>query len=177
MTEQYKCQSYYDDDSILKDCTCGKCGNTPDTEWEKKIQELKSLFIELEISLSIQETAKIALCIREVESLLSSRDTYWEWEVEKAKKEQRERDAYLIRTSGWHTAEKLARKIFGGKQVNWYTDKQMEGAREQVREERDTHWKERVQKEVEGMKVWFMEEDYCNTFPLISKEDLLDNLK
>ena len=82
MTEQYKCQSYYDDDGILKDCTCGKCGNTPDTEWEKKIQELKSLFIELEISLSIQETAKIALCIREVESLLSSRDTYWKERVE-----------------------------------------------------------------------------------------------
>ena len=36
---------------------------------------------------------------------------------------------------------------------------------------------ERVRSGVEGMKVWFMEEDYHNTFPLISKEDLLDNLK
>lgn len=36
---------------------------------------------------------------------------------------------------------------------------------------------ERVRNGVEGMKVWFMEEDYHNTFPLISKEDLLDNLK
>lgn len=25
MTEQYKCQSYYDDDNVLQDCTCGKC--------------------------------------------------------------------------------------------------------------------------------------------------------
>lgn len=25
MTEQYQCQSHYDDDSILRDCTCGKC--------------------------------------------------------------------------------------------------------------------------------------------------------
>lgn len=23
--EQYKCQSYYDDDNKLRDCTCGKC--------------------------------------------------------------------------------------------------------------------------------------------------------
>ena len=25
-TEQYKCQSYYDDNNVLTDCTCGKCG-------------------------------------------------------------------------------------------------------------------------------------------------------
>jgi len=25
MKDQYKCQSYYDDDNILRDCTCGKC--------------------------------------------------------------------------------------------------------------------------------------------------------
>jgi len=23
--EQYKCQSYYDDANVLRDCTCGKC--------------------------------------------------------------------------------------------------------------------------------------------------------
>ena len=23
--DQYKCHSYYDDDNILRDCTCGKC--------------------------------------------------------------------------------------------------------------------------------------------------------
>lgn len=26
--EQYKCQSYYDDEGILQDCTCGKCDPT-----------------------------------------------------------------------------------------------------------------------------------------------------
>lgn len=26
MTNQYKCQSYYDNDNVLQDCTCGKCG-------------------------------------------------------------------------------------------------------------------------------------------------------
>lgn len=31
--EMYKCQSYYDDDNILQDCTCGKCG---EESWEKE---------------------------------------------------------------------------------------------------------------------------------------------
>ena len=31
--EMYKCQSYYDDDNILQDCTCGKCG---EKSWEKE---------------------------------------------------------------------------------------------------------------------------------------------
>jgi len=30
MTEQYLCPSYYDDDGILRDCTCGKCGSKKD---------------------------------------------------------------------------------------------------------------------------------------------------
>ena len=59
--------------------------------------------------------------------------------VEEAKKEQRERDAYLIRTSGWHVAEKLARKIFGDTEVNWYTQKQLDGA---------------VKEAVKGRKAW-----------------------
>lgn len=25
LTEQYQCQSYYDDNNELQDCTCGKC--------------------------------------------------------------------------------------------------------------------------------------------------------
>jgi hypothetical protein len=25
-TDRYKCPSYYDDNNILRDCTCGKCG-------------------------------------------------------------------------------------------------------------------------------------------------------
>jgi len=33
-TDQYKCQSYYDDD-ILQDCTCGKCGETDKQQAEK----------------------------------------------------------------------------------------------------------------------------------------------
>lgn len=28
--DQYKCQSYYDDNNVLKDCTCGKCGSVAD---------------------------------------------------------------------------------------------------------------------------------------------------
>ena len=38
MTEQYQCQSYSDDDRNVQDCTCGKCVETPDTEWEKEIR-------------------------------------------------------------------------------------------------------------------------------------------
>lgn len=30
MTRQYQCPSYYDDDNVLRDCTCGKCNaNSP----------------------------------------------------------------------------------------------------------------------------------------------------
>ncbi len=25
ITEQYKCKSYYDDNKVLQDCTCGEC--------------------------------------------------------------------------------------------------------------------------------------------------------
>ncbi|MGW6120463.1 hypothetical protein ACWFRF_15580 [Nocardia sp. NPDC055165] len=27
MADQYKCQSYYDDNNVIQDCTCGKCAN------------------------------------------------------------------------------------------------------------------------------------------------------
>ena len=27
-TEMYQCQSYYDDENVLRDCTCGKCDTT-----------------------------------------------------------------------------------------------------------------------------------------------------
>lgn len=46
MEEKYKCQSYYGDDNLLKDCTCGKCEptcelNMPPTntneEWENEL--------------------------------------------------------------------------------------------------------------------------------------------
>ena len=32
MDDKYKCPSYYDDSNTLRDCTCSKCDNTPDTE-------------------------------------------------------------------------------------------------------------------------------------------------
>ena len=34
-TEQCFCQSYYDENNELQDCTCGKCGNK-DKQWEEK---------------------------------------------------------------------------------------------------------------------------------------------
>ena len=38
--EQYQCQSYYDDEGTLQDCTCGKCGKqTTSTD----IEEVKKL--------------------------------------------------------------------------------------------------------------------------------------
>ena len=69
-------------------------------------------------------------------------------ELQKARDEQRERDAYLIRTSGWHTAEKLARKIFGGAEVNWYTQKQLDG---RIKEARHDWLREEIVK-LEGMR-------------------------
>ena len=33
-TEQCFCPSYYDDDNVLRDCTCGKCDNKT-TKWEE----------------------------------------------------------------------------------------------------------------------------------------------
>lgn len=38
-TEQYKCQSYYDDNNVLQDCTCGKC----DKEEGKNIESQVAL--------------------------------------------------------------------------------------------------------------------------------------
>ena len=37
-TEQCFCQSYYDDDNVLQDCTCGKCSMPTKTQkdWEKE---------------------------------------------------------------------------------------------------------------------------------------------
>jgi len=39
-TDQCFCQSYYDDNNVLLDCTCGKCGKTPNTalqeEWKQR---------------------------------------------------------------------------------------------------------------------------------------------
>lgn len=38
MTEQYKCKSYYNDDNVLTDCTCSKCGKkimASNEYWEK----------------------------------------------------------------------------------------------------------------------------------------------
>lgn len=41
MTDQYKCPSYYDDDNILRDCTCGKCGETTPQDWrEEAVDEI-----------------------------------------------------------------------------------------------------------------------------------------
>ena len=35
-TDQYKCQSYYDDNNVLQDCTCGKCAEpTPSLDSSK----------------------------------------------------------------------------------------------------------------------------------------------
>lgn len=44
-TEQYQCQSHFDDNNVLQDCTCGKCetGIAPmeHKEWvEKEVQKL-----------------------------------------------------------------------------------------------------------------------------------------
>ena len=33
MTEQYQCKSYSDDNHVVQDCTCGKCGES----WEEKL--------------------------------------------------------------------------------------------------------------------------------------------
>ena len=32
MTYQYQCPSYYDDNNVLQDCTCGKCGKAPEED-------------------------------------------------------------------------------------------------------------------------------------------------
>lgn len=36
-TEQCFCKSYYDDNNVLRDCTCGKCGKK--TKWEEMSDE------------------------------------------------------------------------------------------------------------------------------------------
>lgn len=41
MTEQYKCPSYYDDNNVLQDCTCGKCGTT-----NKRVEEIVEKYSE-----------------------------------------------------------------------------------------------------------------------------------
>ncbi|WP_298585146.1 hypothetical protein [uncultured Kocuria sp.] len=43
MTDQYKCQSYYDDDDVLRDCLCGKCGDMPQS---KALDELRDKIID-----------------------------------------------------------------------------------------------------------------------------------
>jgi hypothetical protein len=37
--EMYKCQSYYDDTNILRDCTCGKCSQ----ELDKIVDSLEEI--------------------------------------------------------------------------------------------------------------------------------------
>ena len=47
MTKQYKCPSYYDDDGVLRDCTCGKCSKEYDQlqQENEKLRECLRVFI------------------------------------------------------------------------------------------------------------------------------------
>ena len=40
--EMYKCQSYYDDENVLCDCSCGKCGETK-KEYIEEVKEIKNI--------------------------------------------------------------------------------------------------------------------------------------
>jgi hypothetical protein len=50
----------------------------------------------------------------------------------KGQEDQREIDVAIIRSSGWHTSEKLARLIMPLGEVKWYTERQLKGAQEEA---------------------------------------------
>ena len=149
MTEQFACQSYSDDDGILKDCTCGKCG-VPDTNYcDSMTPEEREAQSKIEVTYTTSNPP----------------DTEWENEFDAMASE------LLVGFDSGYSDEIM---------LSSAPDVSIERLKSFIRNlltSRDTYWKERVRKEVVGMKVWFMEEDYRDTFPLISKEDVLDNLK
>ena len=92
MTDQYKCPSYYDDDNILRDCTCGKCGETTPQDWrEEAVDEIvdehpwiyrleEALVNEDKYHYCEVDATDLKFTIkhyRRLQNLLTSRDTYW----------------------------------------------------------------------------------------------------
>ena len=79
--------------------------------------------------------------------------------IDEGKEEQKQRDVFLVRTSGWHVAEKLARKLLGGNDVKWYTQEQLDKAIEETnrswREDPMTkkHYEELVRKAVDPERI------------------------
>jgi hypothetical protein len=43
MTPQYLCQSYYDDDGTIHDCTCGKCSLMNPTAYKEIVTEAQDV--------------------------------------------------------------------------------------------------------------------------------------
>lgn len=42
-TEQYQCKSYYDDNNILRDCSCGKCEDKEQHKMNKEEKDKKEM--------------------------------------------------------------------------------------------------------------------------------------
>lgn len=110
MTEQYQCQSYSDDNHVVQDCTCGKCGNTPDTEFDSDKEVVGSdclcvleskkhnpeceyatpdaewertrREVEIELRTNYVVLTKEQLAKHDVD-LLTSRDNYWRERVDR----------------------------------------------------------------------------------------------
>jgi hypothetical protein len=80
-TEQCFCQSYYDDNGILQNCTCGKCG---ELEWEK---EFKSNFYVADISRLDNGNLWLHSVISFIHSLLASQRQKYIEEMEREKKQ------------------------------------------------------------------------------------------
>ncbi len=81
--DKYKCQSYYDNDNILCDCTCGKCEATPSlSEGEEMIA-----FVEIDdVGVSLFKNAD-----RFKLTVSGSKEFVKEMSLSQTRKEERER--------------------------------------------------------------------------------------
>ena len=60
--EQCFCQSYYDDNNILRDCSCGKCGFSK--------QEIRKLELEASVPTLQDQREQLEADIKEVKEIL-----------------------------------------------------------------------------------------------------------
>ena len=59
-TERYKCQSYYDDNNILNDCTCGKCGELKG-KYESRCSDCDSLINKKDTCWNVYNNCRIEI--------------------------------------------------------------------------------------------------------------------
>jgi len=67
--EQCFCQSYYDDNLILRDCSCGKCGFSKQ-EIRKLEQEIRKLELEASVPTLEDQREQLEADIKEVKEIL-----------------------------------------------------------------------------------------------------------